>query len=106
MKRVYRAAHLLEAERVKDLLLDAGIEAHVHGALLTGALGELPVDATPEVWIVDDDRFAAARAVVADYEARLRGERTGSPWRCPRCGETVDGELDLCWSCGEARPPR
>lgn len=106
MKRVYRAAHLLEAELVKDLLLDAGISAHVHGALLTGAMGELPVDTTPEVWIEDDDRYQSARAVVAEYEARLRAEQIRAPWTCPRCGETVDGELDLCWSCGEARPPQ
>jgi len=106
MKRVYRAAHLMEAELLKDLLADAGITAHVHGGPLTGALGELPVDATPEVWIEDDARYEAARAVVAEYEARLRDDHAAPPWTCPRCGETVDGELDLCWSCGTPRPPQ
>jgi len=27
-----------------------------------------------------------------------------SDWRCPRCGETVDGTLGTCWLCSTERP--
>ncbi len=104
MKRLYRAAHLPEAELLKDRLLDAGIPAVVKGGLLTGILGEIPVDITPEVWIENEADWARAQAVVRDYEAALRRERPPPSWTCPRCAAEVDGELGLCWRCGAPRP--
>lgn len=29
---------------------------------------------------------------------------TGSPWKCPECGEEVDGQFTNCWQCGTNRP--
>ncbi len=102
MKRVYRAANLLEAELVKDQLGDAGIPAVVHGALLTGIMGEIPVDATPEVWIEDPRDYPRACALIAAYEQRLRQPSHGH-WRCPNCGEEVELPLEICWNCNAPR---
>ena len=27
----------------------------------------------------------------------------GKPWKCPKCGETSEPQLDSCWKCGAAR---
>ncbi len=26
------------------------------------------------------------------------------PWRCPSCGELVEGQFQACWKCGATRP--
>ncbi|MCS0464278.1 DUF2007 domain-containing protein, partial [Burkholderia mallei] len=29
-----------------------------------------------------------------------------APWRCARCGETLDAQFTACWHCGASRDPR
>lgn len=26
-------------------------------------------------------------------------------WKCPKCGGTVDDQIELCWTCQEPKPP-
>lgn len=66
MTPVYDAANALDAQLVHDLLRDAGFEAHIFGAGLAGAVGELPPDGLVQVW-VDDAGADAARQVVHDW---------------------------------------
>lgn len=97
MKRVYRADNTFDAHLVRDLLLQAGIAAEVHGAMLTGAVGELPADTKPSVWIADADQYDWARQVIARYE---RNTEQPTDWRCPHCGELNGAAFEVCWSCG------
>lgn len=96
MRRVYIAENAFDACLVRDRLLDAGIEAAVHGEMLVGAIGELPPDSRPAVWIADDALYDRAREVVEQFE---RGEPAGRRWRCRRCGEENEGTFALCWNC-------
>lgn len=68
MVPVYDADNLIDAQLVLDLLLDAGLQAHVSGAALSGGVGELPVSGLVKVW-VRDDQAEAARACLADWQA-------------------------------------
>lgn len=52
--------------------------------------------AWPEVWVADEDVDAAARIVA---EMKQNQMSTDAPWKCGQCGETVDGELGVCWNC-------
>jgi hypothetical protein len=27
----------------------------------------------------------------------------GQPWQCPKCGENLESQFELCWKCGTAR---
>lgn len=99
MRRVYRAENTFDAHLVRDRLLQAGIEAEVHGLMLTGGVGELPADTRPSVWIADEDLYERARQIVAEFE-RTRAD--GETWRCPRCGEDNGPAFEICWSCGRA----
>jgi len=105
---VYWAADAPQAHLVKTVLERAGIEVHVVGEMLQGAVGELPMGPTtsPRLW-VPKGAEARARAVIAEWEKRLRVERTEerAPWACPRCGEEVDGNFDICWKCQASRDP-
>lgn len=67
MKSVYQAQNSLDAHLVKGLLQNHGIDAHVFGDFLQGALGELPAFGMVEVHVPPDDE-AEARAIIKAFE--------------------------------------
>ena len=96
MKRVYRAASLLQVAHARNVLITAGIQCELRNQYLAGALGDLPMMETwPQLYVDDaDERFALsalARAVAAPV---------GSPWVCPACGEELEPQFTQCWRCG------
>jgi hypothetical protein len=101
-REVYLAADPVNAEIVKDLLVDKGITAHVRNQYLWGGMGQLPPDVYPEVWIEDPADFERARRIVADFEAGP--VESGRTWICPGCGEAVDDQFNACWYCQHPRP--
>ena len=68
MTPIYTAENAIDAQLVRQLLGNAGIVAHVFGADLLGAVGELPVQGLVRVW-VDDEELAAAHSVLQDWVA-------------------------------------
>lgn len=67
MQLVFRAGNILEAHIVAGLLNSHGIESHVGGHFLQGAVGDLPASDFAHVF-VDEDNVARAEAIIADYE--------------------------------------
>lgn len=63
MKTVYRASNTLEAHIILNLLRQTGIEGHVSGEYLQGAMGELPAVDLVRVMVHEDD-YEDARAVI------------------------------------------
>jgi hypothetical protein len=106
MKQVHAARHAPEAHIVKGFLESNGIAAEVRGEFLTSGWGELPVDVC-SVWVSDDAQYDRAHALLVAF---LRGdfahEFRGQNWRCPKCGEQLEGQFTECWKCGERRPSR
>lgn len=100
MRRVYTAENIFDAQLVRDRLLQEDIAATVHGMMLTGALGELPADTRPTVWIEDAGLYERARQLIARFEHESGAG--GQPWTCGRCGEHNGPAFELCWSCGQA----
>lgn len=97
VKRIYSAPNLPEAYLVRDLLVRAGIPAHVFNQHAMGAMGEVAFGAAyPQVWIVQTHQEPHARAVLADYETRPASAVVKA---CPACGEENPAEFDLCWNC-------
>jgi hypothetical protein len=103
MHRLYQALDRIEAQFLRDFLDRHLIEAVVLGDYLSGAVGELPADIYPSVWVVDDRDLDRARGLLRRFLADCDGRGRDGPWTCPQCGETVDGGFDLCWQCGRAR---
>jgi len=101
MKQVYIANDPPNAEIVKDYLESHGIEAQVRGSYLWGGRGEVPTNAFPEVWVVNDADYRRARDLALELEkAPLRA---GPDWTCPGCGERLAGQFTACWHCGYQR---
>ena len=65
MKRLFIHHDPLLAGYLHATLESMGIEALLKNSYLSGALGELPPTATwPEVWVINDDDFERAEAVM------------------------------------------
>lgn len=101
-REVYLAADPVNAEIVKDLLVERGIKAHVRNQHLWGAMGQLPANVYPQVWIEDDESFDQARQIVTAFEGGRM--KTGRSWQCPGCGERIEGQFNACWNCQHPHP--
>jgi ribosomal protein L40E len=98
MKRVFRAASLIQVAHARNVLLTAGIDSELRNQYLAGALGDLPMLETwPQLFVEDDDESAALRAL-----ARAASAPSGTPWICNECGERLEPQFTNCWRCGTA----
>lgn len=68
MQRVYEPGDLLEAEMLIGMLAAEGVDAHLAGRHLIGAIGELPMGGLLGL-MVADRQAERARALIADYNA-------------------------------------
>ena len=64
MKRVFRAASLIQVAHARNVLLTAGIASELRNQYLAGALGDLPMLETwPQLFVEDADEAVALRAL-------------------------------------------
>ncbi len=106
MQLIYSARDSTEAEFVKGLLEAEEISAVVQGSALEGARGDIPFTAAslPSVWVNEAD-VARAEQVVDEF--RRGGPASTQPqvdWKCPNCGEMLEGQFTSCWKCGTEKP--
>jgi hypothetical protein len=98
MKRVFRAASLIQVAHARNVLLTAGIPSELRNQYLAGALGDLPMLETwPQLYVEDADEQPALRAL-----ARAATAPAGSAWTCEHCGEVLEPQFTSCWRCGSA----
>jgi len=103
MRKLYEAADRIEAQLLKDWLEGGGVAAVILGDALTGAMGELPANIYPAVWVLDAGQMEKARGLLRDFtKSHEESERNGD-WRCLNCGEMVDAGFDICWNCASHR---
>ena len=105
---IFTDPSVVPCDMLKGMLEGSGIRVLIKNELGSGGVGlgnPIPsmislVFAWPEVWVGDDD-YEVAAAIVADMKKAQTS--TQSPWKCKRCGETVDAELSACWKCDEPK---
>ena len=68
MQRIYEPENLLEGQMLVDMLSSEGIEAHLLGQHLVGAMGELPACGLLGMVVADEDA-ERARRLIAEYNA-------------------------------------
>ncbi len=76
MKIVYQAENIIDANLVKNALEAAGIVSFVSGQYLTGAAGELPLNALVNVMVAYSD-WPNARPIAERIDAALCERRSG-----------------------------
>jgi hypothetical protein len=106
VQRIYGARDSSEAEFVKGLLEAEEIPAIVQGSALDAARGDIPFTAAslPSVWVNETD---VERATLVVDEFRRGGPAVTTPqvsWKCPKCGEVLEGQFTTCWKCGTEKP--
>lgn len=100
MKRVFRAASLLQVAHARNVLLTAGIQSELRNQYLAGALGDLPMLETwPQLYVEDADEQVALRALARAAEAPA-----GALWTCRHCAEVLEPQFTSCWRCGSSAP--
>ena len=99
MKKLYTAQDPLTISHLKNILETGGVECVVRNTYLASAAGEIPpIECWPELWVVEDERYEEAQAVIKQTLAPVRGLEKS--WKCRNCGETIDGQFSECWNCG------
>ncbi len=75
MQTLYEASNAIEAHMLVDLLKQEGLTAHIRGAHLQGAVGEMPAAGLVRLEI-DESEFAQARALIDRWDAAQPTENT------------------------------
>jgi hypothetical protein len=102
MQPLYQAGDRIEAQLLSDYLSGHRVENSIFGDYLSGAIGELPANLYPSVWVLHDDDLERGRELLQHFLADA-SRQPGRSWVCQGCGELLDGSFDLCWRCGGER---
>ncbi|MAS23933.1 MAG: hypothetical protein CMI03_13000 [Oceanospirillaceae bacterium] len=105
MKLLYTHPNPIIVANVKNILENSGFVIFLKNENLMAAAGELsPIDAWPEIWLVDDHEFDNASQLIAPL-CKSGSEQTTDPvqakrdWICPNCGEENGAAFEVCWHC-------
>ncbi|QGM21197.1 DUF2007 domain-containing protein [Spiribacter sp. 2438] len=102
LERVHVGADPLIAGHIETIFNARGIHCMVRNRHLVGGAGEIPpLEAWPEVWVAREDADIARQLIreILDPEGPVPAD-----WRCPDCGEVIEGQFAECWSCGALAP--
>ena len=101
---MYIARDNFTAQLVKDYLASCYIESIIKGELLIGAVGEIPANTFPTVWILEDDDYDKALELVKSFEAGFaENQLFDNVWKCESCNELIEAQFTQCWKCGNER---
>ncbi len=100
MKRVYSEPSPIFIYQIKDLLEEKGIQSIIKNEHLSGGVGELPpTEVWPELWVVNKEDNSPAERIVDGFMESIKASPRS--WECPACGEEIEGQFNICWSCGQ-----
>ena len=93
----YRSPDAADAALLAQALEAVGIHTVQSGGQGSGAFGELGADALQvEIWIPADQAELGRKTI---DEVQRRDAPDGPDWNCSKCGETNEGDFEICWSC-------
>jgi hypothetical protein len=99
MKLLLSAPTFTEVGLLQSQLESAGIACIIRNEHLSAVAGSIPFfDCYPELWVLNDADESRARDLLA--KLRDTDSLTAAPWKCPDCGEEIEGQFESCWQCG------
>jgi hypothetical protein len=81
---VFNAENVIEANILKGLLLNAGIDCQLQGEMLQGAVGEIPLEQTQVSVQVYAIKERYAQQILVNYR---QVKQSAPDWVCPNCNE-------------------
>lgn len=98
--RIYRDFDRFMVYQIKHLLDANAIPCYMKNEYVAGAIGEVsPLDAQPEVWLMDDEWQGRAQQLIDSHLAENAERQQQEDWQCGKCGEINDASFDVCWQC-------
>jgi hypothetical protein len=99
MIQIHTSPNAVEIRNLKNVLEAEGIKCEIRGEFRKVAVGELPVnECWVELWLLDASAEEHARRIIADATASSL-----PAWKCPGCGEVIEGQFARCWNCQTER---
>ena len=103
MRKIFEHIDFARVGHYQSILEDEGIPTMIKNLGASGASGEIPfVQCYPELWVTQDGDYDRAMKLLEPYHDQEVPE--DSPWKCPQCGENLDGSFGQCWQCETMRP--
>ena len=103
MRKIYEHIDFARVGHFQSILEAADIGTHIKNLGAATASGEIPfVQCYPELWVSDDRDYERALKILQPYYDQESAEL--APWKCPGCGELVEGEFGQCWNCQTMQP--
>lgn len=97
MKKVFTSDNVVLMGHLHSLLEANHISCYLRNINLTGGIGELPInECWPEIWVFAEKDIATAEKIINSALSTVAHQE---PWQC-RCGELIEGQFEICWSCG------
>ena len=97
---IYQANDAIEANLVKGLLVGEGIDTHLQGEHLAGAMGELPpTDIAVKVMIAKRHEKQGLVIINQYLKNRRASHDSATDWTCSQCGEVNHSQFEICWQC-------
>jgi hypothetical protein len=102
MIELFQAENRIQAQMLIDYLQEHGIETVIFNDHLSGAVGELPANIFPTLWLLEEQELSKANQLKERF-LNLSPSKIAA-WRCPACGEQIDGGFEICWNCATPGP--
>lgn len=100
MRLVYTHPALIVVSQARSELEQQGIQCSLRNEYAAGAIGELsPIDAWPELWILDDRDWELATKALE----KMQTESREAEWQCVLCGNSNPAIFETCWHCAGDR---
>lgn len=100
MEKLLSTLNRIQLYLFKSLLESEGITCFIKNEYPPAA-GELPpIAAIPELWVINDNQYEKAMKLIQENSFYAQ---SSSQWKCPQCGEQLEGQFVTCWHCGNER---
>ena len=102
MKRIYRAASLVQVAHVRHLsCAPASAPSCATSTWPARSASCRCSRPRPQLYVDDVDEARALRVL-----ASAAAPATGEPWNCGACGERLEPQFTHCWRCGAEHGPQ
>lgn len=102
MQKIYSSDNRVLLYLLQSKLEEKKIKTLIKNEDLSGpAAGQIPpIMVIPELWIMEDKYYKEAIQIIE--QELLREGASKSNWKCPECGEVIEGQFEVCWNCGHS----
>jgi hypothetical protein len=105
MRLVFEHIDFTMVGHMQTILEAEGIRTDLRNAGSAGLAGEVPyTQVYPELWVMDNTEEPRARAIIREFREKDAGTPPSPDWKCPSCGEVVEGVFTRCWNCETEAP--